>query len=167
MKELISNLPEILLLTMLTSAFAILCLTLHKVFEQMGLYRGKLAVLMAALVSGLAVVGTALLLLFPSSNTAAESDTTRSVSLNYSLLPVIALAGTVILLQLFAVAAATARDETDERPTTEPARQPAKPKPCGRPKKEEASEAQSKAAARTTGSGSVSNKRASDTADGL
>jgi len=134
MKELISILPEILLLTMLTSAFAILCLTLHKVFEQMQLFRGKLAVLMAALISVLAVVGTALLLLFPSSSTAAESDNARTISLNYSLLSVIALAATVILLQLFVIVAATAPAKTDEGL----AKEPTKPKSHGRPKNEEA-----------------------------
>jgi len=165
MNELISILPEILLLTMLTAAFAILCLTLHRVFEQMGLYRGKLAVLMAGLVAALVVTSTAMLLVVP--NTATETGHTRNISVNYSLLPAVAVAGTVILLQLFAVAATTSTNERNKAFTAEPTRQPANPKSPGRPKKEEAAETQSKAAARTTASGSASNKRASDTADGL
>lgn len=164
MKELILALPEILLLTMLMAAFAIVCLTLHKVFEQMELFRGKLAVLMAGLVSALAIAGTAMLLVVPSRT--AETGDTRNISVNYSLLPVVTLAGTVILLQLFVVAAASARDGADEPSTKEPAGRPA-PELRGRPKKKEPAEAHSKAAARTAGSESVANKRVSDTDDGL
>jgi hypothetical protein len=165
MNELISILPEILLLTMLTSAFAILCLTLHKVFEQMQLFRGKLAVLMSGLVAALAVTSTAMLLVVP--NSAAETSHTRNISVNYSLLPALAVAGTAILLQLLAIAATTSTNERNKASTAEPTRQPANPKSPGRPKKEEPAEAQSKAAAKTTARGSTPNKLASDTADGL
>jgi hypothetical protein len=56
---------------------------------------------------------------------------------NYSLLPAIAVAGTVILLQVFVVVATTTPDETDEGSAKGPAREPAKPN-RGRRKKEEA-----------------------------
>jgi hypothetical protein len=93
-------------------AFAILCITLQKVFEQMELFRGKWALLMAALISVWAVAGAALLLLLP--NSAAETGHVRSFSVNYSLLPALAVAGTVILLQLFVIAAATTPNRTGE-----------------------------------------------------
>jgi len=132
MKELISILPEILLLIILTSAFAILCLMLHKVFEQMLLFRGKLTILMAALIAALAVTGAAMLLVVP--NNATEPRHTRIISVNYYLLPAVAVAGTVVLLQLFVIAATTTPHKTDEGS----AKEPAKPKYRGRPKKEEA-----------------------------
>jgi hypothetical protein len=121
-----SNLPEILLSVMLGSVFAVLCLTLKKVFEQMELYEGKWALLLAALTSILAVTGAALLLLLPSS--AAETRHVRSISVNYSLWPALAVAGTVILLQLFIVAATPWEDKAAEGPDKQPAGQPMKQK---------------------------------------
>ena len=126
METLTTNLPEILLSVMLGSAFAVLCLTLQKVFEQMGLFRDKWALLMAALTSVLAVAGAALLLLLPSS--AAETRHIRSISVNYSLLPALAVAGTVILLQLFIVATTTRCDKAAEGPDKQPAGQSMKQK---------------------------------------
>jgi hypothetical protein len=112
METLTSNLPEILLSVMLGSAFVVLCLTLKKVFEQMGLFRDKWALLTAALTLVLAVAGAALLLLLPSS--AAETRHVRSISVNYSLWPALAVAGTVILLQLFIIAATPWEDKADD-----------------------------------------------------
>jgi len=135
MKTLITILPEILLLTMLTSAFAILCLTLHKIFEQMQLFRGKLAVLMAGLVSVLAMATAAMLLIVP--NNATETGRPRSISVNYSLLWALAVSGTVVLLQLFVIVATTPPAKTDEGLLKESANQPREPKSRGRRKKEE------------------------------
>lgn len=112
METLTSNLPEILLSVMLGSAFAVLCLILKKVFEQIELYQGKWALLLAALTSILAVTGAALLLLLPSS--AGETGHTQSISVNYSLLPALAVAGTVILLQLLIIVATPWEDKADD-----------------------------------------------------
>jgi len=50
-ETLTSNLPEILLSVLLGAMFAILCLTLQNVFEQMSLFRDKRALLMVVVLT--------------------------------------------------------------------------------------------------------------------
>ena len=126
METLTTNLQEILLSVMLGSAFVVFWLTLQKVFEQIGLFRDKWALLVAALTSVLAVAGAALLLLLPSS--AAETRHVRSISVNYSLWPALAVAGTVILLQLFIIAATPWEDKADDGHDKQSAGRPMKQK---------------------------------------
>ena len=126
--------PQILLLVALLSAGAILFLVTRKVIEQMGIFRGHRAGITAFSISCLIVASVAMLLLVPGS--AAENGYDRQ-RVNFSLLPGVAVAATIILLQLFVIAAATAPNETNEVPARKSAQNPAKPKSPGRPRKEE------------------------------
>jgi len=90
---------------------------------------------MAGLIAALAVMGAAMLLVIP--DNATEPGHTRSISVNYYLLPAVAVSGTVALLELFVIVAATSRDKTDEGALKESANQPREMKSHRRRKKEE------------------------------
>jgi len=150
----ISILPEILLAAMLTSAFGIFFLTTLKIFRQTGLFQRKTAIVMALLVSVSAIAaGSAQLLAAVPGNTTGV-DYTRSVTVNYSLLPLVTVAGVIVMLQLFVIAATTVPDETDEVSTEKPVDPSTKPKSRGTRKKKEPAEGQSKEVARTAGASS-------------
>ncbi len=125
--------PEILLFIALLAAGAILFLVTRKVIEQMNIFRGRRAGVTAFSIACLIVASVAMLLLVPSST--AENGHNR-LSVNFALLPGVAVAGTIILLQLFMIAAATTI-ETDDAPVGESAPKLARPKSPGRPKKKE------------------------------
>lgn len=71
-------------------------------------------------------------------NNIAGVEHTRSITVNYSLLPALTLTGAMVMLQLFIIAATTRPDETNTVAPKEPARPAKKPKSPGRPKKKEA-----------------------------
>ena len=147
-----SSIPEILLLVALLSAGTIQFLVVRKVIEQMDIFRGRRAGVTAFSIACLIAVSIAMLLLVPSST--AEDGSTRQIRVNSSLLPGVAVAGAIILLQLFVIAAATTPSKTDEVPVRESARNPARPKSLRRPNKEKAAEKESKEVARTAASSS-------------
>jgi len=70
----------------------------------------------------------------PSSTAENGHDRLR---VNFSLLPGVAVAGTIILFQLFVIAAATTQNRKEEIPIRGSVHKPAKPKSPGRPKKAE------------------------------
>ena len=149
MSYCVSILPEILLLVMLTSAFGILTFITTKILRQTGLFQKKTAVSMAFLISVAATVGSAQLLLMP--NSSAEANHIRSVTVNYSMLPFVTVAGVIVMLQLFVIAATTAPAKTGEVPAEEPMPSSEKPQSRGRPKKEKPAEKPSKEAVKATG----------------
>jgi len=127
------SIPQILLLVALLSVGTMLFLVCRKVIEQMDIFRGRWASVMAFSISCLIVASIAMLLMVPSST--VENGYER-LKVNFSLLPGVAVAAAIILLQLFVIAAATAPNKTNEVPTRKSAQNPAKPKSPGRPKKE-------------------------------
>ncbi len=127
------SIPEILLSIALLSSGAILFLVIRKVIEQLDIFRGRRASVMAFSISCLIVASIAMLLMVPSSIVENGYERQR---VNFSLLPGVAVAVTIILLQLFVMAATTAPNKTNEVPARKSAQNPAKPKPPGRPKKE-------------------------------
>lgn len=150
MSYCVSILPEILLLVMLTSAFGILTFITNKILRQTGFFQKKTAVLMAFLISVAATVGSAQLLLMP--NSSPEANHMRSVTVNYSMLPFVTVAGVIVMLQLFVIAAATAPAKTGEAPAKKPDLPVVKSKTPGRPKKKgKPAEISSKEPARTAG----------------
>ena len=128
------SIPQILLLVALLSSGTMLFLVSRKVIEQMDIFRGRRASVMAFSISCLIVASIAMLLMVPSST--VENGYGRQ-RVNFSLLPGVAVAATIILLQLFVIAAATAPNKTKEVPARKSAQNPAKPKSPGRPKKAE------------------------------
>ena len=132
--EKYSSIPEILLVGALLSAGAILFLVSRKVIEQLGIFRGKQAVVTAISISWLIVASIAILLLVPSRTVENEHDQLR---MNFSLLPGVAVAGTIILLQLFVIVAATQPKYPEKIPARESVQKPAKLKLPERPKKAE------------------------------
>ena len=149
MSYCVSILPEILLSVMLTSAFGILTFITTKILRQTGLFQKKTAVSMAFLISVAATVGSAQLLLMP--NSSPEANHMQNVTVNYSMLPFVTVAGVIVMLQLFVIAAATAPAKTGEVPAEEPMPSSEKPQSRGRPKKEKPAEKPSKEAAKATG----------------
>lgn len=147
-----SSVPEILLLVALLSAGTIQFLVVRKVIEQVDIFRGKWASITAFSIACLTAATIAILLLVPSST--AEDGSTRQIRVNSSLLPGVAVAGAIILLQLFVIAAATKPSKTDEVPARESAHNPARPKLPKKPKKEKASEKESKEVAKSDASSS-------------
>jgi hypothetical protein len=144
------SIPQILLLVALLSAGTILFLVVRKVIEQMDIFRGRWASVTAFSISCLIVASIAMLLMVPSS--AAENGYMRQIRVNFSLLPGVAVAGTIILLQLFVIAAATAPNKTNEVPVRETVHKSAQPKSPGRPKKEKPAKKESKEVAKPVGS---------------
>ena len=142
-----SSIPEILLLVALLSAGAIQFMVVRKVIEQMDIFRGKWASITAFSIACLTAATIAMLLLVPSST--AEDGCTRQIRVNSSLLPGVAVAGAIILLQLFVIAAATKPSKTDKAPVRESAHYPARPKSPKKPKKEKTAEKESKEVAKT------------------
>lgn len=104
---------------------------------------------MAFSISCLIVASIAMLLMVPSSTVENGHD---RLKVNFSLLPGVAVAATIILLQLFVITAAATPDRSDEVPARKSAQNPAKPKPPGRPKKEKLAEKESKEVANPVGS---------------
>ena len=143
------SIPEMLLLVVLLSAFGILFLVIRKVIENLDLFRGKRATAAAFLISCTAVAGTAAMLLAP--NSAAENEHLREVAVNYSLLPYMALAGAVILLELLVIAVRISADTEDEVPSEKPMHPSATPKSPGRPKKKKSVKGESKEVAKAAG----------------
>ena len=99
------SIPEILLLVALLSAGAILFLATRKVIEQWAIFRGARAAVAAFSMTCLVVASLALSLVIPENNSANSGSPEPSV--NFALLPGVAVAGTIILLQLFMIAGAT------------------------------------------------------------
>ena len=122
---------------------------MRKAIENVDLFRGKRATVAAFLISCTAIAGTAAMLLAP--NSAAESEYTRNVAVNYSLLPYVALAGTVILLELLVIAVRTSPDTGVEIPSKKPVHPSVAPKSPGRPKKEKPVKGQPKEVAKAAG----------------
>ncbi len=135
MSYCVSILPEILLLVMLTSAFGILTFITNKILRQTGLFQKKTALSMAFLISVAATVGSAQLLLMP--NSSPETNHMQSVTVNYSMLPFVTVAGVIVMLQLFVIAAATVPAKTGEAPAEKSDLPIVKSKTPGRPKKKE------------------------------
>jgi hypothetical protein len=97
----------------------------------MGIFRGKRISVTALSATLLVVASIAILLLAP---TNAENAQNR-LSVNFDLLPGVAVAATIILLQLFVIAAVTKPKSPDKIPIRESVQKPPKPKSPGRPKK--------------------------------
>ena len=140
----------IVLLVMLTSTLVMLTIIITKILRQTGLFQKKTAVSMAFLISVAATVGSAQLLLMPNSN--PEANHMQNVTVNYSMLPFVTVAGVIVMLQLFVIAAATAPAKTGEAPAEKPDLPVVKSKTPGRPKKKEKpAEKLSKEPAKTAG----------------
>jgi len=144
-----ASIPEMLLLVVSLSAFGIFFLVIRKVIEKVDLFKGRRATIAAFLISCTAVAGTAAMLLAP--NNAAESEHTRNVAVNYSLLPYVALSGAVILLELLVIAVRISPNTEGEAPPKKPVQPSVKPKSIAKPKKEKPVKGQSKEVAKPAG----------------
>jgi hypothetical protein len=141
-------LPEILLAVMLASAFGILFLTVLKIVRKTGLFQGKTAIVFSLLISTSAIAACAQLLVMPNNIAGVE----RNIALNYSLLPAMTLAGLIVILELFVIAATPAPSKEDEVPAKKPEHPSTKPpKSPGRPKKEKAADKESKEVSKPVG----------------
>ena len=138
-----------LIIVALLSAGTMLFLVSRKVIEQMDIFRERRASVMAFSISCLIVASIAMLLMVPSST--VENGYERQ-KVNFSLLPGVAVAATLIMLQLFVIAAATAPNKTKEVPARKSAQNPAKPKSPGRSKKGKPAGKESKEVANPVGS---------------
>ena len=98
------SIPEILLLVALLSAGAILFLITRKVIEQWAIFRGARAAVAAFTITCLVVASLALSFVIPGNDPASNG---HDLSVNFVLLPGVAVAGTIILLQLFMIAGKT------------------------------------------------------------
>jgi ethanolamine transporter EutH len=105
------SIPEILLLVVLLSAGTVLFLVVRKVIEQWAIFRGTRAAVAAFSIACLVVASIAMLLLVPGQD---PVDGGQNLSVNFALLPGVAVAGTIILLQLFMIAGATTPIKVDE-----------------------------------------------------
>jgi uncharacterized membrane protein len=168
MKECITLLPEVMVLLTVASIFVILFVTVLKILKAVSFFQGKTTVVMTLSICVLCIIGLSLAVPTATHNTAAGSRNVDG-TLCYLLLPYVAMAvaAAVILSQVLLLASRVSPGERGGSSAEKSENMAATTKPRGRPKKKEAAEAQSKAAARTSRSGSVSNNRASDTADGL
>ena len=131
MKELISMLPELMLLLMLASVFGITFLITAEIINRMTLLKGKSRVIMASLISVFATVGTVLVLLMDS---VTVPEGARRVAVNYSLLPGVFIGAVIILLELLVFAASPSRETENEVSGRGPGQSSTKSKPPGRPK---------------------------------
>ena len=109
--ETYGSVPEILTVTVLLSAGVILFLVTRKVIEQWAIFRGTRAVVAAFSVACLVVASLALFLVIPGSDPASSGG---GLSVNFALLPGVAVAGTIILLQLFMIAGTTKPIKADD-----------------------------------------------------
>lgn len=132
--EKYGSIPEILLFVALLSVGVLLFLVIRKVIEQMGIFRGRRAGVTAFSIACLIVASIAMLLLVPGDS--AENGHDRW-HVNFAVLPGVAVAGTIILLQLFVIAASLKPDRTDQVPLDTSASKPVKSKSPGESKKSE------------------------------
>ena len=105
------SIPEVLLLVALLSAGAVLYLVVRKVIQQWAIFRGARAAVAAFSITCLVVASLALSLVIPGSDPASSG---RGLSVNFALLPGVAVAGTIILLQLFMIAGTTTPIKADD-----------------------------------------------------
>ena len=105
------SMPEILLLVALISVGVILFLVTRKVIEQWAIFRGTRAAVAAFSMACLVVASIALALMIPGDNPANSGD---GLSVNFALLPGVAVAGTIALIELFVIAGATTSTKTDD-----------------------------------------------------
>lgn len=112
----------------------ILFLVARKTLEQMGIFRGRQADVMALSIACLVVPSVAMFLLVPGG--AGENGHNR-LSVNFELLPGLAVSGIIVLLLSFVIAALTTPIRANEVPTGASALKPIKPKSPSRPKRRE------------------------------
>ena len=108
------SIPEVLLLVALLSAGAVLYLVVRKVIQQWAIFRGARAAVAAFSITCLVVASLALSLVIPGNDPASSGP---GLSVNFALLPGVAVAGTIILLQLFMIAGTTTPVKEGEVPT--------------------------------------------------
>jgi len=149
MKELISILPELMLLLMLASVFGITFLITAEIINRVTLLKGKSRVIMASLISVFATVGTVLVLLMDS---VTVPEGARRVAVNYSLLPGVFIGGVIILLELLVLEAAPLSDTKSKVSGKEREQSSMKSKPFGRPKNRGPAGTKAKQAAGKAGS---------------
>jgi len=104
-------LPQTLLSIILLSAGVILFLVTRKVIEQWAIFRGMRAAVAALSITCLVVASLALSLVIPGND---PGDSGRGLSVNFALLPGVAVAGTIALIELFVIAGATTSTKTDD-----------------------------------------------------
>ena len=132
------SLQDIMLVLFGVAVFVIVLTTVYKTLQKT-LFQGKTAIVMALAVSVLCIVGMYQFLGTPGdSSSGPEAGNKPNVTLNYILLPYVALAVAILLSQLLLFASKILPGEKPEAiaKPTEP--KLAKPKSPGRPKKTEA-----------------------------
>lgn len=153
-------LQNIMLAVFGAAVFVIVLTTVHRTLQKT-LFQGRTAILMALAVSALCIVGMYQLLGIPGgSSRDPQTGNQTNVTLNYILLPYVALAVAILLSQLLVFASKILpREKSDvtakrtARLAQKPEQKELRPKPPGRPKKE-AVEKPSKEASKPVGSAS-------------
>ena len=138
MSNYTSIISNIMLVLFGVAVFVIVLTTVYKTLQKT-LFQGKTAIVMALAVSVLCIVGMYQFLGTPGdSSSGREIGDKTNVTLNYILLPYVALAVAILLSQLLLFASKILPGEKPEAivKSTEP--KLAKPKSPGRPKKKEA-----------------------------
>jgi len=134
------------------AVFVIVLTTVHRTLQKT-LFKGRTAILMALAVSTLCIVGMYQFLGGPvgaSSSSNVENKT--HVTLNYILLPYVALAVAILLSQLLLFASKILPSEESETIAKKTEPKLTKPKPPRRPKKAKPAEKQSKDMTKIAGS---------------
>ncbi len=132
------SLQDIMLVLFGVAVFVIVLTTVYKTLHET-LFQGRTAILMALAVSVLCIVGMYQLLGTPGdSSSGLETGNKTNVTLNYILLPYVALAVAILLSQLLLFASKILLAEKPAAIAKSAEPKPAKSKSPGRPKKTEA-----------------------------
>ncbi len=149
------SLQDIMLVLFGVAVFVIVLTTVHKTLQKT-LFQGRTAILMALAVSVLCIVGMYQFLGAPGDpSSGADTGNKTNVTLNYILLPYVALAVAILLSQLLLFASKILPGDKAEATTKPTEPKLAKPKStAGSPKKEKPVEKQPKEVTKTAGSSS-------------
>ena len=133
-----TSLQDIMLILFGVAVFVIVLTTVHKTLQKT-LFQGRTTIVMALAVSVLCIVGMYQFLGTPGdSSSGPETGNKTNVTLNYILLPYVALAVAILLSQLLLFASKILPGEKPEAIAKSTKPKLAKPKSPGKPKKTEA-----------------------------
>jgi hypothetical protein len=134
--EYISILPEIMLVLSAVAVFAILFVTILKVLREAAFFKGRTSVLIALCVALLCIVGLSEFVVPNGLHGGPEPTVKTRGTLDYLLLPYVALAVAILVSHLLVFASKIAPGMRSEHPAQKSERPQAMTKPRGRPKKE-------------------------------
>ena len=136
MNEYISILPEIMLVLSAVAVFAILFVTILKVLREAGFFKGRTAVLIALCVALLCIVGLSEFVVPNGLHGGPEPTVKTRGTLDYLLLPYVALAVAILVSHLLVFASKIAPGTRAESPAKKSEHPQVMTKLRGRPKKD-------------------------------